>query len=318
MKKITFLFIVTIFVLHVHAQQTLYYNFENSLNELNSSGPALTVLGNQGLYVVETLNEISGATKTVYRFEKNSGLQFNDQAAGDFLGNDYTIEIYFVFDDLTSWKRVVDWKNRKTDWGAYVYYGQLNFYSILYSEEAPVNPGEYTYYVITRTGADNQVLIYTDAEVKISFTDNNGDALIDSDGVLNFFHDDLIVPNEAAAGAVAMIKLYDYPLTQEKITANWNALGSQVFGINSMKTELPVIVYPNPAVSSLSVDLTSFCNTKPVRLSLFNANGILVFNKEITNGGGVEQLPVSVYPAGMYMLQIDGNGEKGHSRVVIR
>lgn len=318
MKKITFLIIVTMFVLQVPAQQTLYYNFENSLNELNGSGPALTVLGNQGQYVVETLNEISGATKTVYRFEKNNGLQFNDQAAGNFLGNDYTIEIYFVFDDLTSWKRVVDWKNRKTDWGAYVYYGQLNFYSILYSEEAPVNPGEYTYYVITRTGADNKVLIYTDAEVKIDFTDSNGDALIDSDGVLNFFHDDLIVPNEAAAGAVAMIKLYDYPLTQEKITENWNALGSQVFGINTMKTELPVNVYPNPAISSLSVDLTSFSKTKPVRLSLFNANGILVFNKEITNGGGVEQLPVSVYPTGMYMLQIDGSGEKGHSRVVIR
>jgi hypothetical protein len=35
--------------------------------------------------------------------------------------------------------------------------------------------------------------IYTDAEVEINFTDNNGDALIDGDGVLNFFYDDLSV-----------------------------------------------------------------------------------------------------------------------------
>lgn len=318
MKKITILVFITILTFQVQSQQIYYYNFENSLNELNGAGPALTVLGDQGQYVVETLNEISGATKTVYRFVKNSGLQFPDQAAGNFLGNDYTIELYFVFDDLTSWKRVVDWKNRKTDWGAYVYYGKLNFYSILYSEEAPVLPGEYTYYVITRTGADNQVLIYTDAEVKISFTDSNGDALIDSEGVLNFFHDDLIVPNEAASGAVAMIKLYDYPLPQEKITQNWNALGSQVFGINSIKTELPVSVYPNPAISSLNIDLTSFSKTRPVRLRLYSSNGLLVFNKQIAQGGGIEQLPVTVYPTGIYMLQIDGDGEKGHSRIVIR
>lgn len=318
MKKIITLLFTVMLMLNLQAQQTLYYNLENSLNEMNGAGPALTVLGNQGEFVVETLNEISGATKTVYRFEQNSGLQFPDQAAGNFLGNDYTIELYFVFDDLTSWKRVVDWKNRKTDWGAYVYNGQLNFYSILYSEEAPVNPGEYTYYVITRNGADNQVLIYTDAEVKISFTDGNGDALIDSDGVLNFFHDDLVVPDEAASGAVAMIKLYDYPLTQEKITQNWNALGSQVFGIHSIRTELPVSVYPNPAVSSLNVDLTSFSKTRPVRLRLYNSDGLLVFNKEISQGGGIEQLPVAVFPSGIYMLQIDSDGEKGHSRVVIR
>jgi hypothetical protein len=318
MKKITLLFSALAFLQIVVAQQTLYYNFENSLSEAGGNGPALTVLGTGGNFVVETLNEISGSTKTVYRFETNSGLQFNDATAGNFLGTNYTIEIYFVFDNLSSWKRVVDWKNRKTDWGAYIYYGELNFYNILYSEEAPVAEGEYTYYVITRNGPDNKVLIYTDAQVKIDFIDNNGDALIDADGVLNFFYDDLMVPNEASSGAVALIKLYNYPLPQERITENWNALGSQVFGVSKLQNQIPVGVYPNPVVNRLRVDLTSFSQTEPLVMKLYNSNGNLVFMQKVAKGGRVEEIPVSVYPSGMYLLQVDGSDETGSSRVVIR
>ncbi|MBK6967301.1 MAG: T9SS type A sorting domain-containing protein [Bacteroidales bacterium] len=318
MKKILLFIAALGFLQFVNAQQTRSYNFENSLNETGGNGPALTVLGNTGNFVVETLNEINGTTKTVYRFEANSGLQFNDQAAGNFLGGNYTIEIYFVFDNLSSWKRVVDWKNRKTDWGAYVYNGKLNFYSILYSEEAPVLAGAYTYYVITRNGDDNNVLIYTDAEVKINFTDSNGDALIDGDGMLNFFHDDLMVPNEASSGAVAMIKLYDYPLSQEKITQNWNALGSQVFGIGKIQNELPLGVYPNPATTGLSVDLKSFSQAETLVIKLYNSDGHLVYMEKLSCGGIVKEIPVSVYPSGMYLLQVEGSGETGRSRVIIR
>jgi len=59
--------------------------------------------------------------------------------------------------------------------------------------EAPVEAGEYTYYVNTRNAAIKNVLIYTDADVKINFTDSNDDAVIDEDGILNFFYDDLAV-----------------------------------------------------------------------------------------------------------------------------
>ena len=134
-KVFTLLFVSLVFSWHAEAQQVLFYNFENTLQEASGNGPELTVLGNQGIFEVVTLDEIEQKTKTVYRFEKNSGLQFNNVAAGNFVGEGYTIEIYFEFDELSSWKRVVDWKNRKTDWGAYVYNGELNFYNILYSEE---------------------------------------------------------------------------------------------------------------------------------------------------------------------------------------
>lgn len=128
MKKITLFLLFVSAITMAFSQQVRYYNFENTLNEVSGLSPALAILGEQGSFVLDTLNEVNQNTKTVYRFTRNSGLQFNNVAAGNFLGDNYTIEIYFVFDELSSWKRVVDWKNRKTDWGAYVYYGELNFY----------------------------------------------------------------------------------------------------------------------------------------------------------------------------------------------
>ncbi len=234
MKKLLLFLYLIVLGTAISAQSVLSYNFNNSLNEAGGTGPALTVLGITGNFVTDTLSEIENNNKTVYRFEKNNGVQFNNVAAGNFLGQTYTIELYFVFDELSSWKRVVDWKNRKTDAGAYVFNGKLNFYPYLYSNEAPVAAGEYTYYVITRDSASKNVLIYTDAEVKINFTDNNNDAVIDGDGVLNFFYDDLSVQNEASSGAVAMLKLYNYALDSTAIRDNWNQIGSNVLGLNKI------------------------------------------------------------------------------------
>ena len=188
MKKITF-FITTIFLSFLlQGQSILHYDFTNSLSEINGNGPDLTVLGNAGTYEQDTLGEVGDAKKWVYRFEENSGFQFDNTAAGNFFGDNYTIELYFVFDELSSWKRVVDWKNRKTDNGAYVYYGKLNFYNIVTSNEAPVVEGEYTYYVITRDAASKELLIYTDAEVEIAFTDNFDNALLDEDNPVSYTH----------------------------------------------------------------------------------------------------------------------------------
>jgi hypothetical protein len=321
MKRITLLIgalFVLLPVLNLNAQRVLYYDFENTLEEVNGQGPVLTVLGEQGSFVVETLNEVNQNTKMVYRFAENSGLQFNNADADNIIGTSYTIEIYFVFDELSSWKRVVDWKNRKTDWGAYVYYGQLNFYNILYSNEAPVEEGEYTYYVITRTASDDHVLIYTDAEVKISFNDAGGNALVDEDGVLNFFHDDLVVTGEASSGAVAMIKLYDYPLTQDDITRNWENLGSQVFGFGKPEQKVDAAVYPNPASTEVRLDLSNFERNKDVEISMINSDGRMVFRTRSRNGGGSTDIGTSLYPAGLYLLKAVQGNTIAVTRLMIR
>jgi len=318
MKKIL-LFLASLAIgITVSAQSTLYYNFNNSLNEVNASAPTLTVLGTQGDFVTDTLNEIAGSNKTVYRFEKNNGVQFNNVAAGNFLGETYTIELYFVFDELTSWKRVVDWKNRKTDKGAYVYYGELNFYNYIYSEEAPVRAGEYTYYVITRDAASKNVLIYTDAEVKINFTDSNNDAVIDEDGVLNFFYDDLAVPNEASSGAVALLKLYDYALDSTVIREKWEQLGSSVFGVNeTARSNVRINVYPNPVSDVLNLNLSAFSNQGEARIRVVNEIGQVVLAEKIFLDSPSHSFSVNNFKKGLYTVVIETNREVTRTKFVV-
>jgi len=285
MKSFTITFLLVMGACFSMGQNVLRYNFNGSLAETNGAGPTLTVLGNPGSFVLDTLNEILNKTKTVYRFEQNSGFQFDNAAAGNFLGNSYTLEIYFVFDNLSSWKRVVDWKNRKTDNGAYVYFGQLNFYNYIYSGAAPVAEGEYTYYVVTRDGSTGALRIYTDGGVQVEFNDVNGDGILDADHVLNFFYDDLVVPNEASAGAAAMINLYNYVLDSTTVRQNWTYLNSNVFGIHDPgKESVELTIRPNPCRDAASLDLSGLAHDGPVTLTVTGAMGNTVLTDRRISG----------------------------------
>jgi OmpA-OmpF porin, OOP family len=320
MKTCTFSFLFALSALLLQGQSALRYNFNNTLTETNGLGPTLTVLGNQGVFVLDTLNEISGKTKTVYRFEANSGFQFDNAAAGNFLGESYTIELYFVFDNLSSWKRVVDWKNRKTDNGAYVYNGQLNFYDYVYSGQAPVLAGEYTYYVITRDGATGNLLIYTDADVQINFIDVNGDGLIDADHMLNFFFDDLLVPNEASSGAVALLNMYDYVLDSATIRLNWDHINSQVFGVSEKgKSNTSAKVFPNPASDNTAIDLSGFKNDGVVQVTVMDLMGSQVYANRIDAGNSyVINVNTLDLPSGIYMVKAESDSKISTQKLVIQ
>lgn len=320
MKKLYFLFSILLCSAVLQSQTVLHYDFSNSLSEVNGNGPDLTVLGNAGIYVDDTLNEVNSVVKRVYRFEKNSGVQFDNLAAGNFLGENYTIEIYFVFDELNSWKRVVDWKNRKTDYGAYVYNGKLNFYPYVYSGESPVAAGEYTYYVITRNGTDKKMTIYTDARTQITRIDTPGDALLDGDNVLNFFHDDLIVQNEASPGAVAMIKLYNYVLDSTAIQEKYDDLVGNIFFVGEQsKIKTNIKSFPNPASVQLEVDLSQFDTNEAIQLSLVNIVGMTVLEREVNpNHQRNVRFNTSNLPNGLYFLKAESDSKTASGKVIIQ
>ncbi|RLD39585.1 MAG: hypothetical protein DRI89_13460 [Bacteroidetes bacterium] len=320
MKKIYILITALFTTFLLQGQTVLHYDFTNSLSEVNGNGPELVVLDNPGIYEQDTLGEVGDTRKWVYRFEENSGFQFDNTAAGNFLGEEYTIELYFVFDELDSWKRVVDWKNRKSDNGAYVYYGKLNFYNIVTSNEAPVATGEYTYYVITRDAASKELLIYTDAEVEISFTDNCCDALLDEDDVLNFFHDDLVVQNEASPGAVAMLKIYNYKLDSTTIQNNFDDLAGNLFYIGEQKKiNTNIRTFPNPVRDKLAVDLSNFDGQETVKLRLINTTGLTVFEAKADDRNQVSiDLNTAQIQNGIYVLIAESDTKRATAKVLVQ
>ena len=320
MKIFYTLIAALLFSFMLQGQSVLHYEFNSSLSEANGNGPVLTVLGVEGIYQQDTLGEVDDARKWVYRFEKNSGFQFDNDAAGNFLGESYTIEIYFVFDELNSWKRVVDWKNRKSDNGAYVFNGELNFYPYIYSDVAPVVEGEYTYYVITRNGDDQTLKIYTDAKEEISFTDTQGDALPDEDNVINFFHDDLVVQDEASPGAVAMLKLYNYILDSNEIKKNYDDLAGNIFYIGEHgKINTPVRIYPNPVTDRLNLALDSFDNNEIVSIRIVNTLGVTVLKMETTGGSNQTiNLSTTALQNGLYLLFVESAAKRSSGKFLIR
>ncbi len=240
MNRRVWIFLFITMTQQVRAQRSGVYHFEHTLEEESGKLPGLKVLGEKGIFMEDALPELKNAKHPVYTFEKNAGLQFDNRAANGFLKDSYTIEIYFKFSALDSWKRVIDFKNRKSDNGCYIYDGKLNFYNFALGAKAPVRANEYTHYVLSRNGKTKQLKMYVDGESKVEFVDQNNEGIIDEDGVLNFFFDDLIVKEEASPGAVAYIKLFDYVVLPTEVKKNYLKLNETVLS----KPSVPPPVVP--------------------------------------------------------------------------
>jgi outer membrane protein OmpA-like peptidoglycan-associated protein len=230
-----------------NAQKVVIYDFSDSLATTEDSAPPLRILGTPGKFVEELLPELGNKKQKVYQFEANSGLQFDNKASDGFLSKSYTIEIYFRLQELESWKRVLDFKNQKSDNGCYIYKGRLNFFNFATGEKAPVKENEYVHYVFSRDVETHVINMYIDGESKVSFRDPDVEAVIDEDQVLNFFQDDLIAKNETSAGAVALIRLYDRVMTPVFIRQSFQKLAQTITPISKI-AQLPVQVPSAPPV----------------------------------------------------------------------
>lgn len=318
MKKFTFFAIFTLAVMISWGQGIRQYDFQYTLAEKKGHTPTLIMLDSAGTFVLDTLNEINHKTKIVYRFKKGSGLQFNNTLSGNFIGQTYSIEIYFVFDQLGSWKRVIDWKNRTTDHGAYIYNGNLDFYPYIETDSAFVIAGEYTYYVLTRDSASMQMKIYTDTKLGITYTDINGDAVLDTANVLNFFQDDLQVQNETSSGAIALLNIYNYVLDSNAIKTNFTNLQGQIFSVNNMKNQGTIRVYPNPATNNLVIDLNPLRSQGMVRVNILDLTGTVVYSNRFDAGRLINlDLNTPEFTSGIYLIKAETDSGVYTKKIVL-
>ncbi len=231
------------------AQRVGIYNFENNFAESSGQFPTLKILNRLGVFQEELIPQLGNVKRPVYVFDKNSGLQFDNRAAQGFFGGSYTIEIYFRFAMLDSWKRVIDFKNRKTDNGCYIYDGKLNFYNFTVGEKAPVVANRYTHYVMSRNATTKQIKMYVDGVSKIEFIDRTNEGILDEENVLNFFYDDLMVKDEASEGAIALLKIYDYVIDPQEVKRNFTDIKKTVQNPSVAVSVPTVSAAPSTAVT---------------------------------------------------------------------
>lgn len=188
-------------------QPSKTYEFSGSGAEA-AGGPAMS-LGRGATFSGE------GATQGM-NFAKNQGPVL---AGGIANPAHYSVEMFFSLSEgSTSFLRVLDFKNGKSDAGIYFERGDLLFYgaapgSVRY--DSNVTTGSMTHLVLTRD-ANDTFSAYLNGVLAISFFDPDQKATaVFTDGIARFFRDD---GGEAAPGFVDFIRIYDEAISQQQVS----------------------------------------------------------------------------------------------------
>ena len=189
------------------------YQFQGNLNSSVAGAPALTNLVGSGAANAFVNDTVDGVSRQSLRFSANGGVAVG--TANLIPNNAYTIVMLFKFDDVLGFRRGVDFANRTSDEGAYIHNGRLENES---TGNPPFQPNQYVQVVIVRE-ATGRIRAYRDGALRVDFPNDGGTFAITSANLLRFFQDDLVFPDEASAGNVARLRLFDAPLTTAQAQA---------------------------------------------------------------------------------------------------
>jgi hypothetical protein len=190
------------------------YDFNNTLNPVSgvgsASASALTVVDPLSVssFITDTVN---GQSRSVYRFDGNSspatnqgGLQFTN--ASLMTSNSYSVELYFSFDAVTGWRRIIDTLDRTSDLGFYVLNGGLQLYP------SNIGVGTFspnTYYHVILTYSGTQAIAYLNGVAQSTQTTDYYDLPLS--GIISLFLDNTSGPaqTEYSGGKIAWARFYD-------------------------------------------------------------------------------------------------------------
>lgn len=209
------------------------YQFQNTLSSAIPAAPDLVPFGS-GSFTTES---IGGTPTSVYNFSQQQGLSLN--TAG-LISDNYTIAALFRFDNITGYRKILDFKNLSSDTGLYLLNGKLNFYSG--NTGGPtVAPGTFLEAVFTRDSSTNLVTAYFDGSRAFSFTDSTFLGVTSASNLLNIFQDDNSTSGrESSSGSVARIQIFNSVLSDAEV-AELNPVTPVPSPSNQVPGPLPIL-----------------------------------------------------------------------------
>ena len=206
------------------------YRFQNKRSSSVGDAPDLTRIG-RGTNTFANAT-VDGTSRTVLRFPKGNGLKLAP-TTGVVPNDTYTIVVLFELNDVSNFRRVIDFKNGASDSGLYVQNGRLRFFPTSSAGPTPIAANRYVQVVISRD-ASGLVKGYVDGTKQFEFGDANSDAVISGKNTLRFFKDNTSggTTGEESGGSVARIRLYGSALSETDVGA-LDRLEPTVFKVNS-------------------------------------------------------------------------------------
>lgn len=231
------------------------YTFNDSLASKVGLAAPLEPIGSP----VFQSESVDGVEQRVLAFAAGEGCRLLN--ASQTVGDAHTIVVLFRFASNESWRRVIDYRNRKTDWGLYSYYGNLNYFNVRTGTGGAIQPDRYVQISLTRND-QGTVRGYVNGIPEIDFFDSTSNATLDTDDILGFFQDDTVVANEHSAGAVSRIRIWDGALSAVEIADLDRSPGGEPVAAPVISSPLEMTV-----VSGQSLNYAITATNNPVSFS---------------------------------------------------
>jgi hypothetical protein len=217
------------------SSQTLHeYFFNNSLAGTNS-GPTLTQTlscgAAAGAFGSQTITTSAGtcSVANVFCFNAGGGVRYDNP---NYITNQYTIHLFFKFNTLAGYSRVIDFSNNTSDNGVYLLNNCLNFYPT--GSVGACTFVANTYYLMTfvRNSAGS-ISVYVNGTLFTTYNDatNNYYRPATSTTPIIFFKDDNVVTCEAKAGCIKYASITSATTSAAAVATTWTNICSVVLPI---------------------------------------------------------------------------------------
>jgi hypothetical protein len=144
---------------------------------------------------------------------------------GEINASEYTLDMTFSLNNISGWRKIVDFNNRTDDAGLYLYWDQVSFATTsetLINGSGTAGAESGTRLTLTR---DNTGLVsaYLNGAFQLSFNDITNAAVFGSTGGQTsawLLADDVLFDSrEQASGIITSVKVFDHALSAREIAA---------------------------------------------------------------------------------------------------
>jgi hypothetical protein len=288
----------TIFSATATAQATLVskLDFNGSLND--AQGNAITTAYNNGAFTF--LNGSMVWTADTVHSGGGIMLRLPDAV---FTEDDYSIAIDFQFAEVTSYRKIIDYRGLGADAGLYVN-GSLRLYSAGGYGPTMWSPATNYTVLVTRSAADDTTRAYLvqgnqllQESKAYDISSDYVAVLSGNDRVLHFFHDDTITTAEhASAGSVSQLRIWNGIATLQDVLS----------GIPQAPAATPFNLYPNPAQSGAADVITvQLPEVSSSTADVFDVTGNRVCSVALQQQQQFK-LNTAGWAKGVYFLRVDG------------
>ncbi len=193
------------------------YDFDGDLSSAVGSPPDLEYLGDS--LVFSDVTDGSG-TRSVLAIELGSGLRL--ASVPGLSRSEFSVALTLRVDRKPGYQKLIDFRDRVSDTGFYVFRDFLFFFGVLpsppYAAARELDGETFVQVILTRRASDGLTRVFLDGQEQFSFVDDSGGAEIGTEDTFHFLVDDTrFSSSENPEGQIDRLRVWSTALTDDEI-----------------------------------------------------------------------------------------------------